>query len=178
MKLPSCLFIKLLHINSSPPPPFLSFLSYLLPSFLSSFHQLVLSCMGVKDVKWCYSTWWRLWKECRDVYKAVQTEKEVLSSAGSQGVCCKELLLGEYSRCVRMRSRKMAKTLASSEEFPAASLSPTLNPGLCQRGTGTAPRDHHSEGPLSPVRGKEDTAMSVSNCRNSHSRSQLSLPAS
>lgn len=88
-----------------------------------------------------------------------------------------ELLLNDYSRFARMRSRKTAKMLANHEAFPAASLTPKLNQWVLSAGRWDSPWTQSLVRLLAPVRGREDTGVSISNWRNPYSRSQLSLQA-
>lgn len=59
--------------------------------------------------------------------KGYESREQFQVFHGESGRLVQELPLNEYSRSVRMRSRKTAKMLANHEEFPAASLSPKLN---------------------------------------------------
>lgn len=61
------------------------------------------------------------------MYKRLREQRTVLSLSRRVRKVGAGIVLNEYSRSVRMRSRKTAKMLANHEEFPAASLTPKLN---------------------------------------------------
>ena len=175
MAIQHCLLIKL-YVNPISP---LYFLPSALPSFPPPpFLQLKLSPLGLRDVRWCYSVWRELQEEAQKCAQRLREQRRAVLTLpwGIKvwGRSCSWKIFQVWPNAEQEDCSDAGQPWRISCCLPR----PTLSHGLRQQGSGTAPRDSHSQGPLAPVKGREDAGMGVCNWRNPDSRSWLSLQAS